>query len=123
MNAPGGRIERAMAVHTRREREIMNVLYRRRRATAREIQADLSKRPSYATVRTQLRVLERKSQVRRQLEGGRYVYSPTMPRSAIQKAVLKHLVQTFFDGSVEGTIRALLQLATRGRWDVANSSA
>src|SRR3954469_4412148 len=86
---------------TRRERQIMDILYRRGRATAGEVMAELSGEPSYSTVRTQLRVLEEKGHVRHEEEGLRYVYSPAVPRRAARKSALRHVVDTFFEGSAE----------------------
>ncbi len=96
------------AVLTRRERQIMDILYRRGRATAGEVMSDISGRPSYSTVRTQLRVLESKGHVRHDEEGLRYVYSPALPRHAARRSALRHLVETFFDGSTEKVVSALL---------------
>jgi predicted transcriptional regulator len=93
---------------TRRERQIMDVLYRRGRATAAEVMAELTGEPNYSTVRTQLRVLEDKEHVRHEEEGGRYVYAPAVPRHAARKSALKHLVETFFDGSAEQVVAAVL---------------
>ncbi len=93
---------------TRRERQIMDVLYRRGRATAAEILADVPGATSDSTVRTQLRVLEAKGHVRHQEVGLRYVYSPTVPRHAARRSALKHLVETFFDGSSAKLVAALL---------------
>jgi predicted transcriptional regulator len=93
---------------TRRERQIMDVLYRRGRATAGEVMADLPGEPNYSTVRTQLRVLEEKGHVRHEELGLRYIYSPAVPRSSARKSALRHLVDTFFDGSAEGAVAALL---------------
>jgi len=93
---------------TRRERQIMDVLYRRGRATAAEVMAELTGEPNYSTVRTQLRVLEDKGHVRHDEEGGRYVYAPAVPRHAARKSALKHLVETFFDGSAEQVVAAVL---------------
>src|ERR1700738_3527994 len=92
----------------RRERQIMDILYRRGRATANEVMADLPGDPSYSTVRTQLRVLESKGHVRHEEEGLRYVYAPALPRHAARKSALRHLVETFFDGSTEKVGGALL---------------
>jgi len=86
----------------------MDVLYRRGRATAAEVMAELTGEPNYSTVRTQLRVLEDKGHVRHEEEGGRYVYVPAVPRHAARKSALKHLVETFFDGSAERAVAALL---------------
>ena len=92
----------------RRERQIMDILYRRGRATANEVMDDLSGNPSYSTVRTQLRVMEEKGHVRHEEEGLRYVYTPAVPRHAARKSALRHLVNTFFDGSTEKVVGALL---------------
>jgi len=93
---------------TRRERQIMDVLYRRGRATAGEVMEELSGDPNYSTVRTQLRVLEEKGHVTHVEEGLRYVYSPAVSRSSARKSALRHLVDTFFDGSAENAVAALL---------------
>ena len=93
---------------TRRERQIMDILYRRGRATAGEVMADLSGTPNYSTVRTQLRVLEEKGHVRHEEHGLRFVYTPAVPRSSARKSALRHLVDTFFDGSAESAVAALL---------------
>ncbi|MBI4266645.1 MAG: BlaI/MecI/CopY family transcriptional regulator [Acidobacteria bacterium] len=93
---------------TRRERQIMDILYRRSRATAAEVLEDLPGQTSYSTVRTQLRVLEEKGHVRHEEEGLRYVYVPAVPRHAARKSALRHLVDTFFEGSTEKAVAALL---------------
>lgn len=93
---------------TRRERQIMDILYRRRRATAAEVMADLPGDPTYSTVRTQLRVLEEKGHVRHEEHGLRYIYLPARPRGAARKSALKHLADTFFDGSAEQVVAAVL---------------
>jgi len=93
---------------TRRERQIMDILYRRGRATAGEVLEELSGDPSSSTVRTQLRVLEAKGHVRHEEQGLRYVYIPAVPRHAARKPALRHLVETFFDGSAEKAVAALL---------------
>jgi predicted transcriptional regulator len=93
---------------TRRERQIMDILYRRGRATAGEVMEELSGDPHYSTVRTQLRVLEEKGHVRHEEIGLRYVYSPAIPRSSARKSALRHLVETFFDGSAENAVAAIL---------------
>jgi BlaI family penicillinase repressor len=92
----------------RRERQIMDILYRRGRATANDVMADLPGDPSYSTVRTQLRVLESKGHVRHEEEGLRYVYMPALPRRVARKSALRHLVETFFEGSTEKVVGALL---------------
>ena len=93
---------------TRRERQIMDSLYRRGRATAADVMADLTGEPSYSTVRTQLRVLEEKGHVRHEEEGLKYVYLPAVPRHAARKSAMRHLIETFFDGSTEKAVAALL---------------
>jgi predicted transcriptional regulator len=93
---------------SRRERDIMDILFRRGRATAEEVMHDLSGDPSSSTVRTQLRVLEDKGHVRHEEDGRRFIYSPAVPRTAARKAALRHVVDTFFDGSVERVVAALL---------------
>jgi BlaI family penicillinase repressor len=96
------------AALTRRERQIMDILYRRGRATAGEVMDELASNLSYSTVRTQLRVLEEKGHVRHEEEGLRYVYIPAVPRHTARRSALKHLVDTFFDGSSERVVAALL---------------
>jgi predicted transcriptional regulator len=93
---------------SRRERQIMDILFRRGRATAAEVMEDLPGNTTYSTVRTQLRVLEEKGHVRHEEEGLRYVYAAAVRRHAARKSALKHLVETFFDGSAEKTVAALL---------------
>src|SRR6266581_9475724 len=93
---------------TRRERQVMDILYRSGRATAAEVMDALSGTPSSSTVRTQLRVLEEKGHVRHEEQGLRYVYLPVVPRHAVRKSALRHLVDTFFDGSAEKVVEALL---------------
>jgi predicted transcriptional regulator len=96
------------AALTKRERQIMDRLYKLGRATANEILDGLAGDPSSSTVRTQLRVLEAKGFVRHEEEGLRYVYYPTVPRHAARRSALKHLVETFFDGSNAKVVAALL---------------
>ncbi|HEX3702597.1 MAG TPA: BlaI/MecI/CopY family transcriptional regulator [Vicinamibacterales bacterium] len=93
---------------SRRERQIMDILYRRGRATASEVMQDLPGQSSYSTVRTQLRVLEEKGHVHHEELGLRYIYEPAVPRHTARKSALRHLVDTFFDGSTEKTVAALL---------------
>jgi len=86
----------------------VDILYRRGRATASEVMDELSGSPNYSTVRTQLRVLEEKGHVSHEEEGLRYVYTPAVPRAAARKSALRHLVDTFFDGSAEQVVAAVL---------------
>jgi len=93
---------------SRRERLIMDILYRLGRATGADVMAALPGDPSYSTVRTQLRVLEKKGHVRHEEHGAKFIYLPAVPRRAARKSALRHLVDTFFDGSVEQVVGALL---------------
>src|SRR5512134_3559995 len=101
----------APALLTKRERQIMDVLYRLGRATAAEIVDGLLGAPGYSTVRTQLRVLERKGHVKHEEEGLRYVYMPTVPRHSARRSALKHLVDTFFEGSTAKAVTAVTLLS------------
>jgi BlaI family transcriptional regulator, penicillinase repressor len=92
----------------RRERQIMDVLYRLKRATVAQVMAELPDERNYSTVRAQLRVLEEKGHVRHEEEGPRYVYVPAVAREVARHSALRHLVETFFDGSVEKAAAALL---------------
>ena len=92
----------------RRERQIMEVLFRRGRATAAEVMEELPGQTSYSTVRTQLRILENKGHVRHEDDGVRFIYMPVARRDTARKSALRHLVDTFFDGSAEKTVAALL---------------
>ena len=96
------------AVLSRRERQIIDILYQLGRATAADLMKALPGEPSDSTVRTQLRVLEQKGHVRHEEEGTRYVYFPVVPRRVVRKSALKHVVNTFFDGSAEKVVAALL---------------
>ena len=101
----------ARSLHTalsRRERQIMDILFRQGRATAADVMGELPNEPSYSTVRTQLRVLEQKGQVRHEDDGVRFVYMPVVARHAARKSALRHVVETFFDGSPEKAVAALL---------------
>jgi predicted transcriptional regulator len=93
---------------TRRERQIMDVLYKQERATVAEVLNKLADQPSYSTVRAQLRMLEEKGHVRHDEHGLRYIYVPTVPRDVARRSALRHLVETFFDGSAENLVAALL---------------
>ena len=93
---------------TRRERQIMDILFRRGRATAAEVMDDLPAETTYSTVRTQLRVLEEKGHVRHEEDGVRYIYMPAVTRTAARRSALRHLVDTFFEGSTEKAVAALL---------------
>jgi predicted transcriptional regulator len=94
---------------SRRERQIMDVVYQRGRVTAAEVLADLPDPPGYSAVRAMLRLLEEKGHVRHEQDGPRYVYAPTVNRDKARRSALRHLVRTFFDGSTEDAVAALLQ--------------
>ena len=93
---------------SRRERQIIDILYARGRATAADVQGALPEPPSYSAVRAMLRILEEKGHVRHEQDGPRYVYVPTVARDNAQRSALRHVLQTFFDGSAEQAISALL---------------
>lgn len=93
---------------SRRERQIMDVIYRLGKATAADVQQGLPEVPNYSTVRAQLRVLEEKGYLRHQEQGMRYVFLPTIPREQARASALRRLVETFFDGSAEQVVTALL---------------
>jgi predicted transcriptional regulator len=95
---------------SRRERQIMDVIYRRAQATAAEVLEELPEPPSYSAVRAMLRVLEEKGHLCHVQQGPRYVFLPTVARETARKSALKQLVRTFFDGSTELTVAALLEM-------------
>jgi BlaI family transcriptional regulator, penicillinase repressor len=95
-------------IFSRRERQIMDVLYKLDRASVGQVLSKLDDKPSYSTVRAQLRVLEEKGHVRHEEHGLRYVYVPAVPRDVARRSALRHLVETFFDGSAEKVVAALL---------------
>jgi BlaI family transcriptional regulator, penicillinase repressor len=97
---------------SRRERQIMDALYRRRKATAAEIRQDLSDAPSYSAVRTFLRILEDKGFVEHVADGPRYVYQPTAPLRTARRAAARRLLETFFEGSVPQAVATLLDVST-----------
>jgi len=93
---------------SRRERQIMDVIYRRGRATAAEVLEDIPDPPSYSAVRAMLRLLEEKGHVRHEQDGPRYVFLPIVNRDRARKSALTHVVRTFFDGSATEAVAALL---------------
>src|SRR5881275_2275666 len=96
---------------SRRERQIMDILYARGRATAAEIHTALPDAPTYSAVRAKLRVLEEKGHVRHEEESLRYVYLPTVARDTARRSALRHMLSTFFAGSVEDAVAALLEVS------------
>ena len=97
---------------SRRERQIMDALFERGSATASEVHTAIPDPPSYSAVRAALSVLEKKGHIRHEMDGIRYVWKPSVPRANARKAALRHLVRTFFDGSVEQAVAALLDEAS-----------
>ena len=98
---------------SRRERQIMDVLFKNGKSTAAEVRAGMPDPPSYSAVRAMLRTLEEKGHIRHQADGPRYVYSPTIAKEKAKRSALRHLVETFFGGSVELAVAALLDGGAR----------
>ena len=98
----------AAAQLSRRERQVLDTLYRAGRATCAEVQKTMTDPPSYSAVRTFLRILEEKELVRHEQDGARYVYIPTVERERASRSALRHVLNTFFGGSVTQAISALL---------------
>ena len=96
---------------SRRERQIMDIIYQQGQATAAEVMERLPDPPSYSAVRALLRVLEDKGHLRHEEQGPRYVYLPTLPRDKARSSALKQVVQTFFEGSTEQAVAALLGMS------------
>jgi predicted transcriptional regulator len=96
---------------SRRERQIMDILYRRGKVAAAEVREAMPDAPSYSAVRAMLRVLEEKGHVKHQAEGLRYVYVPTVPRDRAKRSAVKHLLDTFFHESPEQVVAALLDIS------------
>jgi len=97
---------------SRRERQIMDVLYQKGRATAAEVMELLPDPPSYSSVRALLRILEEKGHARHEMDGTKYVFIPSVHRDKAKRSAIRHLVQTFFDGSPEQAVAALLDLSS-----------
>jgi BlaI family transcriptional regulator, penicillinase repressor len=98
---------------SRRERQIMDVVYRQGRATVGEVLERMPDPPSYSAVRALMRILEEKGHLRHEQDGPRYVYLPTVPRESARVSALSHMVRTFFNGSTEAAVAALLESADR----------
>jgi predicted transcriptional regulator len=94
---------------SRRESQIMEIVYRRGRATAAEVQEELADAPGYSSVRKLLQVLEEKGHLRHEEEGRRYVFLPIVPRESARRSVLRQVVDTFFGGSIERAVSSLLE--------------
>ncbi len=102
----------ALAGLSRRERQILEILFERGKASASEVRAAMPDAPSYSAVRTLLRVLEEKGHVRHRAEGLRYVYVPTVGREKARRTAVKHLLKTYFNGKPEQIVAALLDLSS-----------
>ena len=94
---------------SRREREILDIVYARKKATAAEIRADMADPPSYSSVRALMNVLKDKKHLKTKKDGVRYLYLPTRPRNNAGRPALKRVVETFFDNSVEKAVAALIK--------------
>ena len=100
------------ATLSRRERQIMDVLYRNGKATALEVLESLPDPPSYSAVRALLRVLETKGHIRHEQDGPKYVFLPRVNRDRAKRSAIRHLIQTFFDGSPEQAVATLLDVSS-----------
>jgi BlaI family transcriptional regulator, penicillinase repressor len=98
---------------SKRERQIMEAIYRRRAATALEVRTDIASAPSYSAVRTTLRILEGKGFLRHRKRGRQYLYLPTIPHTRARQSAIRQLVDTYFEGSLEATVAAMIRLDGR----------
>ncbi|MEE9127083.1 MAG: BlaI/MecI/CopY family transcriptional regulator [Planctomycetota bacterium] len=96
---------------TRREREVIDIIYRLGQATANEVMAEMEDPPSYSSVRSVLRHLENKGHLTHEADGARHVYTPVVRRDRASRSALKHLLATFFDDSPEQVVTALLDVS------------
>ena len=103
---------------SRRERQIMDVVYQRGRATAAEVLDALPDPPSYSAVRALLRVLEEKGHLRHRRDGARYVFLPTVPRETARRSALARVVRTFFGGSTQAAVAALIDQSSLSDTDL-----
>ena len=102
---------------SRRERQIMDVVYRVGKASVSDVLERLPDPPSYSAVRALMRILEEKGHLKHEQDGPRYLYLPTVPQDAAQQSALSHMVRTFFGGSTEAAVAALLELPENGLSD------
>ena len=102
---------------SRRERQVMDILHRRQEATVAEIMGDLPDPPTYSAVRSVLRILSEKELIRHREDGHRYVYYPAQPRESASESALAHVVTTYFAGSPEQAVTALLRMSDVGMSD------
>ena len=96
---------------SRRERQIMDIIYQRGQATAAEVLENLPNPPGYSAVRAMLRLLEEKGYLKHEQDGPRYLFKPTLARDKARKSAMKQMLETFFDGSTEQAVAALLNLS------------
>jgi len=96
---------------SRRERQIMDIIYQRGQATAAEVLEHLPNPPGYSAVRAMLRLLEEKGYLKHEQDGPRYLFKPTLARDKARKSAMKQMLETFFDGSTEQAVAALLNLS------------
>ncbi len=97
---------------SRRERQIMDILYQNGKASAQEVRDAMPDAPSYSAVRAMLRVLEEKGHVKHQEEGMKYVYTPVVTAGKAKRSAVKHVLDTFFQGSTEQIVAALLDVSS-----------
>ena len=97
---------------SRRERQIMDILYQRGKASANDVRDAMPDAPSYSAVRAMLRVLEEKGHVKHQEEGMKYVYAPVVAAGKAKRSAVKHVMDTFFQGSAEQIVAALLDVSS-----------
>ena len=97
---------------SRRERQIMDIIYKNGKATASEIRKSIVDPPSYSAVRALLKILEKKGHLKHREKGPRYIYYPTLPPDKAKSSALKHLMKTFFDDSMENVVAALLDISS-----------
>ena len=97
---------------SRRERQIMDILYQQGKASASDVREAMEAAPSYSAVRAMLRILEEKGHIKHQAEGLKYVYVPTVARDKAKRSAVKHVMETFFNGSPEQIVAALLDVAS-----------
>jgi BlaI family transcriptional regulator, penicillinase repressor len=98
---------------SRRERQILDILYQRGKASAADVLAAMEDPPSYSAVRAMLRILEEKGHVRHETDAQKYVYAPVVPREKAKRSAVKHMLETFFAGSPEQAMAALLDVSSR----------
>ena len=101
-------------VLSRREREVMDIVYRLGRATAADVREQMAQPPTDPAVRTTLRILVDKGRLKHEYDGPRYVYSPTVERDAARRTAFRHLLDTFFGGSAHGAMAALVEMKDTG---------